>query len=810
MAEVWLAHDEANGERVALKCLSPGPAEYADALRDEFSRLARLLHPNIVRVNDFGLLEDGTPFFTMELVEGEPLSPALTSTGMGSFLAAAEGACAALGAIHAAGFVHGDVKPENILIVGRPPHSAADVRLVDLGLSGPSGELGRPRGTPGFAAPEVLAGNPPTPGSDLYSLGATFYVTLARSTPAARASLAEIIQSREARAVSPMPLRAAGVPEEIERIVLGLLEIEPQNRPRSAEEVWESLAPVARRLHRQVGGRARKALVRGVLVGRDREASEVLSEAGRAGPVVLVTGAEGSGRSRFLRELALRTEVDGGRAAVVSCSGRRDGGVEWLRRIRLLADAKSSREAWSSLLSKLPASGRAFLALEDLHEASAEDLEVARRALSTRTPEGVCIVLSWAGPAPIDNAEFEDFRLLAHGEWLAEAPKHIQLEPLDQEASSELVRLLLGGTEIPEVEEAVHRRAAGLPAWIDVALTSLIDRGALVKEEDRWRPDQEANLEAPLPEFEDSIEAGVRALDPEAGIWLAALGELGGEAAATVVTGVAGVEGTAEEEVVSFGFAVREGSGAKSRVRAQPIAACTKALALVSAEELRRVRVRAAEALVDRPEQAAALWLLVDEPKRVFEVLPDIGDGTLPAGTRWARAQLRLRARESLGRLEPAHLEAAASAAEAAERFDEASALWKQFADTVTAPHEAAKGQLQAAICRRSLADYPGAESHLRECEETARAGEEVNPDAADRMRASVLSERAWIAMMRSDNEEGEKLAKQALAIAPEGAAPERFTAWNRLAAIYPRLGKIDDGQRSVEEAFRLAREMKD
>jgi Nif-specific regulatory protein len=810
MAEVWRARDEATGEPVALKCLSPGPAEYADALRDEFARLARLLHPNIVRVHDFGQIEDGTPFFTMELVEGKPLSPSLSTGDLGSFLAAAEGACAALGAIHSAGFVHGDVKPENILIVGDAPFTPADVRLVDLGLSGPSGEHGRPRGTPGFAAPEVLNGEAPTPASDLYSLGATLYVTLSRSTQAAQESLAEIIHSREARAVSPMPLRAAGVPEEIERVVLALLEIEPQNRPRSAEEVWENLAPLTRRLHRESNGRARKDLVRGVLVGRDRELGEVLGEAGREGPVVLVTGTEGSGRSRFLRELALRTEVEGGRAAVVSCSGRRDGGAEWMRRIRLLAGSQNPRESWGSLLSGLAGSGQTLLALEDLQEASSEDLEVARRALSARTPAGVSVVLSWAEPAPVADSEFEDFRLLAHGEWLGEAPKHVKLEPLGVEMSSELVRLLLGGTHISEVENVVHRRAAGLPAWIDAALTSLIDRRALVKEEDRWRLAPEADLEAPLPEFENVVEAGVRALDAGTRRWLAALGELGGEAIASVVAVVAGADRTAEEETVSFGFAVRHESGGIAWVRAQPVAACAKALSLLGDEEVRAIRVRAAEALEKRPRRAANLWLLVDEPEKALEVLGEEDDESLPARARWAREQLRLDALERTGRVEAPHLKAAASVAEAAEQFNEASELWKRFIESSVKANEIAEGHLRAAVCRRSLADYPATQAHLDACEEALPELENSNPSKAAQYRSAVLNERSWISMTTGDLEGGVDFAKRSLNSVPSDSLPEQFTAWLRLCANYSQLGEIKQAEDALGKAFRLSDEMGD
>ena len=114
---VHRALDRVTGKQVALK-LMPRP-QGGTNLRDEFVALARLRHPNIVAVLDYGLTHSGQEFFTMELVEGPPLAKAAGSPGSRQFHAILSGVLDALAAVHAQGMVHADVKPSNILVDGR-------------------------------------------------------------------------------------------------------------------------------------------------------------------------------------------------------------------------------------------------------------------------------------------------------------------------------------------------------------------------------------------------------------------------------------------------------------------------------------------------------------------------------------------------------------------------------------------------------------------------------------------------------------------------------------------------------------------
>jgi len=173
MAAVWLARDERLGRLVAIKALSDalaGEEGYVRRFRREARVAAGLSHPNLVRVFDFG--DDPRPYLVMEYVEGDTLAEqlreaerALDCDGL------IRGLLDALDHVHEARIVHRDVKPANVLIGtdGRP-------RLTDFGIAQPEDatqltQTGGVIGTLRYLAPEVLAGEPATPASDLYALG---------------------------------------------------------------------------------------------------------------------------------------------------------------------------------------------------------------------------------------------------------------------------------------------------------------------------------------------------------------------------------------------------------------------------------------------------------------------------------------------------------------------------------------------------------------------------------------------------------------------------------------------------------------
>ena len=175
MATVWLADDEELDRKVAIKVLSDVLAEdpaYAERFRREARVAARVSNPNLVRVFDYSARSE-RPYIVMEYVEGGTLADRVAADDTGALDSdrLARELLGALAAIHAAGVIHRDVKPSNVLL---DPDGRA--RLTDFGIAQPEDateltKTGQVLGTLKYMAPEVLTGNPATERSDLYALG---------------------------------------------------------------------------------------------------------------------------------------------------------------------------------------------------------------------------------------------------------------------------------------------------------------------------------------------------------------------------------------------------------------------------------------------------------------------------------------------------------------------------------------------------------------------------------------------------------------------------------------------------------------
>src|SRR5260370_34574408 len=223
----------------AVKLLQPGHAGKSDVLagsRAEAGHAGGLSHPNLARVYDFREPADRQPpYLVMELVGGPSLAEALAG---GPFHAAQAmdiiaQAATGLQVAHAAGLIHRDVKPANLLLA--PGYI---VKITDFGIAHAVGSAavtpsGQMMGTPGYHAPEQVAGERVTPASDLYALGVVAYECLAGAPPFARTP----VEMSDHPPPPPPPPPPSSVPADLSALVAELAAQDPAQRPGSAAPV---------------------------------------------------------------------------------------------------------------------------------------------------------------------------------------------------------------------------------------------------------------------------------------------------------------------------------------------------------------------------------------------------------------------------------------------------------------------------------------------------------------------------------------------------------------------------------------------
>ncbi|HEX8794263.1 MAG TPA: protein kinase [Polyangiaceae bacterium] len=428
MGIVYTARDPELGRDIALKLLRArevatlSSSSSRGRLLREAQAMAKLAHPNVITVHDVGTLGDEV-FVAMELVEGGTLgewlrAPRSRREVVDVMRRAAEG----LAAAHAAGLVHRDFKPDNVL-VGRDGR----VRVTDFGLArlAPSTtaaiappedapatdhsplaatQTGTLAGTPAYMAPEVIAGKPADVRSDVFAFCVTFYEALYGERPFAGKTLAELRTNIEARHIRT-PSGRARVPAWLRRVVVQGLDALPDNRPQNMRALLDGLDAGPRRSLLRVAlisAGAMALLAAGALAASRESPGNAATPTGAGAP-----GGATSATATAVTDVPLpqSSSVDAQRAYARGLQAMRDGtwGADDFEQAARLDPSMAAAHLRYAMLEfwQLPTQARAHLA---------KAVE-ARSTLTARDQDILRAAQAWMQSDPADDRAYA--RLLA-------------------------------------------------------------------------------------------------------------------------------------------------------------------------------------------------------------------------------------------------------------------------------------------------------------------------------------------------------------------------------------------------------------
>ncbi len=534
MGEVYQAMDTEMGHDVALKVLSKIHSDRVAYFDNEFLTLAKLKHPYLAEVYDFGCIEvDGSErrYFTMELVDGINIERFCHHKQTADVTACSQLAfqiLEALAYIHSRKIIHGDIKPSNIL-VHQTDTAQESVKLIDFGLSHSANlfkEYDAISGTIEYISPERIQGLTIDRRSDIYSLGVVLYELLAGKCPFT-GKPASILTQHLQKQPPPITALNPNVTPRLEKVIFRMLQKEPARRYQNTQEVMKDLGEAS---EIKVPGESRKVIESYILSGRfigretalNRLQSIILEQpVTPGGQVILVTGETGVGKSRLVREFKHFLQTH--KTLFLSYTCYEDNAFEYRPFIEILRQMVKWSESFAPELFADYGAGLSPLLPEFFQLGETERkggftptdrirlLEAILQfsfKLSERTPFVVFIDdFQWADDGSIEALRYfarniQDHPILIVINLNSDEPRSntliqlfktiervgvLPLYNFDRGQVQQLVTSMLGVEEIPQaLLEHLVEHTSGNPLFIEEYMKSIADEGLLYRQNNAW------------------------------------------------------------------------------------------------------------------------------------------------------------------------------------------------------------------------------------------------------------------------------------------------------------------------------------
>ncbi|HVR76385.1 MAG TPA: protein kinase [Planctomycetota bacterium] len=546
MGHVLLVEDmHLDNRQLALKTILPQtrPNDFLERFRVEFTGLTKLRHPNIAAAHDFGRISTSKEhFFTSEYIQGVDFYTGTRDSTVDELLDITIQVLSGLDFIHSHGFLHNDLKPQNLLLESLAPSPVKDgrddfqkleaavlgaarkVKIIDFGLlSGENVAWDRILGTPRFLSPERIQCRAADRRSDLYSFGVLLHLLFARVSPFQASDVKAILKMHLHTKPPSLARPRPDLPLAIIRLVDKLLEKVPDDRFESAAAALRFLRESLGTAEAPAAGSKPREIVAGSLFGRAVELSVIerafaaASSLASECPAIEILGAAGVGKTRLVEEMRGRVQVGGGAFITIAgsgveghlvstldavLSGLETSGVAGLETLRLrfasegpsAAESKHLAALLEQLILEQAAAMPILIHFDDFHDASPTVRHFVLELLSTtsdllkwgRSPPRLLVIVSHRPEGKNGGLELSGLVPMT-------------LEPLPPEATPLFLERIFGQEGIPtNVTETIARVSQGNPGLILELARHIVEKGHVKHDGTLWVfPESLARVEIP-------------------------------------------------------------------------------------------------------------------------------------------------------------------------------------------------------------------------------------------------------------------------------------------------------------------------